>query len=68
MRILKHGDLRPRKFECDVCGCEFVAETDEYTTTKASGITLCYYIYCPECNSYVDKSEPLEEKDENILL
>ena len=68
MKILKHGSLDKRKFVCDVCGCEFVAETGEYTITKASGITLWYSIYCPYCDSYVDKSEPYEEKDDGLGL
>lgn len=30
MTILKHGDLKPRHFSCDICGCKFVADLSDY--------------------------------------
>lgn len=44
MKILKHGDLKERKFVCAYCGCEFVANCAEYGYTK-DVIVVC----CPEC-------------------
>lgn len=52
MKILKHGDLQPRKFTCTKCGCEFVADMTEYNKTT---YTYCignyeeFEIYCPIC-------------------
>lgn len=61
MRILKHGDLKPRKFVCRFCGCEFVAEIGEYKITNPAENYFWYSVYCPECDSYIDNSEHWEE-------
>lgn len=45
MKILKHGDLKPRHFTCDRCGCEFVADLSEYWACSADTILVS----CPEC-------------------
>lgn len=50
MKILKHGDLKPRKFKCSNCGCEFVADKMEYTLTHVEEL---YCICCPECMHYI---------------
>jgi len=64
MKILKHGNMKPRKFTCLNCGCEFVADTTEYNMTTAQGIVLWYRTECPECCNWTEKSEPWEEKDD----
>ena len=64
MKILKHGNLRPRKFTCLNCGCEFVSNVTEYDTTMSHGIALWHSSYCPECGSSTEKSEPWEYEDD----
>lgn len=61
MKILKHGNLRQRKFTCWHCDCEFIADTTEYRTTMSNGVELWFSSYCPECNVETTNSEPLEE-------
>ena len=56
MKILKHGNLRPRKFTCRYCGCEFVANIKEYTM-----FDNWIYMNCPECDTKTFDSEPWEE-------
>lgn len=62
MKILKHGNLKPRKFICQDCGCEFVANISEYSTY--TGTAWCYS-YCPECDARTFDSEVWEEQDES---
>ena len=58
MKIIKRGNLVPRKFTCAICGCEFVADVNEYYAETA-GNTLLYFIAnCPECRSDTNISEP----------
>lgn len=64
MKILKHGKQMPRKFVCKLCGCEFVAEQNEYETMISGGNIIGYSIYCPDCNVEVCGSEPWEEENE----
>ena len=59
MKILKHGDLKPRKFTCHECDCEFVANIKEYKI-----IDRWIYTYCPECDSKTFDSEPWEEQND----
>lgn len=60
MKILKHGNLNPRKFVCDQCGCEFVVNLKEYGRYTANGITLWVYADCPECDTRISYSTPWE--------
>lgn len=30
MKIIKNGDLQERRFICKICGCEFIANYNEY--------------------------------------
>ena len=46
MKILKHGDLQPRKFTCPECGCIFVANRTEYEVRNS----ITYLTVCPDCN------------------
>lgn len=62
MKIIKHGNMKPRIFTCIVCGCEFIAEVNEYRTTKIYIDDPWYSSYCPECNSETIDSKPLEEE------
>lgn len=69
MKILKHGDLKPRKFICTSCDCEFVADKMEYHLT--GHIEETYTICCPECEYYIiapAKSAPIYNKDINNKL
>ena len=66
MEILKHGDLKERRFTCKTCGCEFVANMKEYRSSIL--YTLTYFtVKCPYCdkeNCYTCDSAPLYKKDE----
>lgn len=58
MKILKHGELKERKFTCKKCGCEFIADMSEY----CFGITDDYMVDCPDCNQlgcYYKSEAPL---------
>lgn len=65
MKILKHGNLKPMKFVCDQCNCEFVANATEYRQYKYDGAVLWIYADCPECNTRINYGEPWEEENEN---
>ena len=64
MKILKHGDLKPRKFICKDCGCEFVADAREYGSYGSNRVIICWYADCPECDARTTVSEPWEEQDD----
>lgn len=66
MKIIKHGNLRPRHFYCRRCGCEFVADIGEYTVA-ASGDN--FFVKCPDCYMNFDQYAPLykEEYDETSI-
>jgi hypothetical protein len=61
MKILKHGKSRPRKFVCCQCGCEFVADVNEYKTGEYDGIFIQAVSYCPECDTRTTNSEPWDD-------
>ena len=63
MIILKHGNLKKRKFLCQVCGCEFVANQNECYQITARRQILWYEATCPDCNADTNTSEPWEEND-----
>ena len=73
MKILKHGDMKPRKFRCTNCHCEFVADQSEYGTCRyAYGTSpIRYLVACPDCNYDLDVAHydaPLyKEEDEEIV-
>ena len=62
MKILKHGNLMPRKFICRDCGCEFVANISEYGLYPGSAWR---YSACPECEARTFDSEPWEEQNDS---
>ena len=53
MNILKPGDLSranaSRRFECDACGCEFVADRLEYREATDCRNGRYLRIACPTC-------------------
>lgn len=57
MRIIKEGDLnrikKYKKFECDKCGCEFVADHNEYSdcSNQHDGPVFKYIGVCPTCGN-----------------
>ena len=68
MKILKHGDLKPRKFTCANCHCEFVADQSEYGTCKYSqGYSpIRFIVTCPDCHYDLDVAHydaPLHEEE-----
>lgn len=67
MKIIKHGNMMPRRFTCRFCGCIFVADRSEYSTA-ASGDN--FYVNCPDCNVKFDMKAPLykEEFDELVIV
>lgn len=64
MKILKHGNRKPRKFTCPNCGCEFVADTTEYWVMECNGIVVFYKADCPECLGTSETSESWEEDND----
>lgn len=66
MRVIKHGDMKPRKFTCLNCGCEFIANTTEYCAIQVDGKIMFWTCECPECSVITSKSELWEGKDENM--
>lgn len=65
MKILKHGNLKPRKFICKDCGCEFVANISEYSSYPNSATGFWLYSDCPECEARTFDSEPWEEQNDS---
>lgn len=65
MKILKHGNLKQRKFTCAICGCEFVVDMREYQTVAANGIALWHLADCPECGNETSINEIWEEQNEH---
>lgn len=52
MEILKKGNLERRwKYTCEICGCEFVLDTNDRAT---SPLRLCS---CPTCGNLIDKDK-----------
>ena len=70
MKILKHGDLKPRKFTCKTCDCEFVANRDEYGSYSINrpdtleNIEVCR-VYCPDCGMFIEQDAPLYKEPIN---
>ena len=64
MKILKHGNLKPQKFTCKECGCEFVLNYREYHKVDQYGKALWIYAVCPDCDADVFDHEPWEEQYE----
>lgn len=52
MEILKHGDMKPRRFKCNNCNCEFVADMSEYEEVYHN-CDKYYAVHCPDCKYYV---------------
>ncbi len=58
MTVLKDGDpdrakqsvLKPRRFECEQCGCEFEANKDEYKVASQYN-EISYFCKCPCCGT-----------------
>lgn len=63
VKILKQGDLnrlkKYKKFECDQCGCEFIADNTEYRNVSTQRDGPAFVIVCPCCNknAYNNSSE-----------
>ena len=57
MKIIKPGDLtqirRPIQFACSNCGCEFIAEKDEYKYGGMQYNTTYWACNCPTCGYVV---------------
>lgn len=62
MIIIKQGNKNPRKFICINCGCEFVADVNEYWRKEQFGV-IYYECDCPDCTYTSEDSEPWEEQD-----
>jgi transcription elongation factor Elf1 len=51
MKIIKEGSLQARKFNCQFCGCEFIANIGEYRLLlKDRGA----HVQCPYCHHHLD--------------
>lgn len=64
MKILKYGNLPPRKFVCNKCGCEFVMDMNEYSIIMSKDTILWHEADCPCCGLTTNYSEPWEEENE----
>ena len=57
MEILKHGDperiKKIRKFECNQCGCEWLADRTEYCFSGMQYNIQHIACECPECHNLV---------------
>ena len=57
MKIIKQGDLskirKPKHFNCSNCGCEFIAECNEYKYGGMQYNTTYWVCNCPTCNRQV---------------
>lgn len=60
MKIIKEGNLKhPITFNCTRCGCQFIAEDDEYITHDPSLLPITLYdkkyasVICPCCGYLV---------------
>ena len=57
MKIIKHGNPKYNKpdikFRCSYCGCEFVAEYNEYKYAGSQYNESYYKAECPECHRSV---------------
>lgn len=56
MEIIKHGNLKPILFECQQCGCEFIADLNEYQESYLNGERYLI-VNCPDCNNVAYVSE-----------
>ena len=65
MKILKHGNLKLRKFICWRCNCEFIAEVSEYNTQMVCGEPIWHTAFCPECAAETNQSCKWEGQDES---
>ena len=58
MRIIKHGAINLKTFECSKCGCIFEADITEYKYHRECIYPDYVDIYtceCPDCNNIVEK-------------
>lgn len=62
MKIIQQGDIELAKkymssiktFECEICGCLWEADKNEYTSFgSAWDLTNTYVCKCPCCGNYV---------------
>ena len=56
MEIIRHGNLMPIRFECQKCGCEFIADLNEYQEAYSNGEKYLI-VNCPDCNNVSYTSE-----------
>lgn len=50
MQIIKHGTELKKKFKCINCGCEFIANKNEYHEFQSHPNEYMYKCECPECS------------------
>ena len=57
MEIIKQGDLsrltHTKRFQCVYCGCEFLADDNEYVIGDMWRNLQTYTVNCPCCDSRV---------------
>lgn len=51
MIIIKEGRVENHYFICKRCGCEFEAETGEFSYGAVFGDSMSLFTDCPCCNS-----------------
>lgn len=53
--IERSSTIRPVRFQCEICGCVFVASCYEYSIKKHFLSGDEYEVSCPECGRKVTK-------------
>ena len=69
MKIITPGNINRlkmhKRFECEYCGCVFLANVDEYSDYSSQHAGHMYIAECPCCNrpawNYTDKYVCLED-------
>lgn len=65
INVIKEGNEKfknkTRYFECSVCGCEFTADAEEYSTEWDGRNEFVYHCECPTCSREAYYSKPYDE-------
>lgn len=65
MEIIKQGDLsrlkNTKRFQCTYCGCQFLADSNEYESCGMWRNLQTYGCKCPCCDSRVYLEEQYED-------
>lgn len=61
MKIIREGDItgleQSRRFECEACGCAFIATASEYSRREGYRNAVQLVIRCPCCGKTLSMEE-----------